>query len=69
MWPTVDQLYSYEKLSIIHLGEGGHQDLILDSTQMMKSTVLKSPALTCTQCVINGVNTVHEEEKCLNLAK
>lgn len=30
MWPTVDQLYYYEKLFIIHLGggEGGHQDLI-----------------------------------------
>lgn len=39
MWPTVDQLYYYEKLFIIHLGGIGIS--FLDGTWMMKSTVLK----------------------------
>ena len=44
MWPTVDQLYYYEKLFIIHLG--GIRISFPEGTWMMKSTVLKRPALT-----------------------
>lgn len=39
MWPTVDQLYYYEKLFIIHLG--GIRISLLDGTQAMKPAVLK----------------------------
>lgn len=71
MWPTVDQLYYYEKLFIIHLG--GIKISFRDSTRMMKSTVLKRPALTCTEyikCDGPSNNTLFtKEEQCLNLAK
>lgn len=45
----MDQLYYYEKLFIIHLG--GIKISFLDSTQMMKSTVLKRPVLTRTEYI------------------
>lgn len=71
MWPTVDQLYYYEKLFIIHLG--GIKISFRDSTWMMKSTVLKRPVLTCTEyikCDRSSTNSLFtKEEKCSHLAK
>lgn len=64
MWPTVDQLYYYEKLFIIHLG--GTRISLLDGTRVMKQTALKRLELTgrkhmiCDSCV-NTVSTKMED--------
>jgi hypothetical protein len=61
VWPTVDQLYYYEKLFIIHLGGTGIS--LLDGTLARKPTVLKKLELTGSKHIMcdRWVNTKMED--------